>query len=98
MKEKNGFLQLENQFPLAGIGCFFKNWISPMVSASRKNLLTKEYCFKQRKIRFKIAGMENFFEKTFLLDEKTAYIGRISEKSKKIVPNSSDKSFKQTSL
>ena len=38
--------------------------------------------------------MENFFEKTFLLDEKTAYIGRISEKAKKIVPNSNDKSFK----
>ena len=37
--------------------------------------------------------MENLFENTFLLDDKTAYIGRNIWK-KKIVANSSDKSFK----
>ena len=36
--------------------------------------------------------MENLFENTFLLDDKTAYIGR--NIWKKIVANSSDKSFK----
>ena len=37
--------------------------------------------------------MENLFENTFLLDDKTAYIGK-KKKKKKIVANSSDKSFK----
>ena len=41
--------------------------------------------------------MENLFKNTFLLDEKTAMVG-ISEKSKKIAGNSSDKSFKQASV
>ena len=36
--------------------------------------------------------MDNLFKNTFLLDEKTALAG-ISEKSKTIVANSSDKSF-----
>ena len=42
MEEKNGLLQPENPFPLAGIRLFFLNWIS----TSRKNLQIKEYCFK----------------------------------------------------
>ena len=34
MEERNDFHQLENEFPLAGITLFFKNWIS----ASRKKM------------------------------------------------------------
>ena len=68
-----------------------------MVSNSRKNLQIKKYCFKKTENRFPLTGMENLFKNTFLLDEKTAMVG-ISEKSKKIVGNSSDKSFKQASV
>ena len=41
--------------------------------------------------------MENLFKNTFLLDEKMLTFAEISEKSKKIVGNSSDKSFKKAS-
>ena len=73
MEEKNGFHQPENQFPLAGIRLLFKNWIS---TSGKENVQIKEYCFKQTENRFPLAGMENLFKNTFLLDEKTAYIGR----------------------
>ena len=43
---------------------------------AEKNLQTKEYGFKSTENRFPSAGMENLFKSTFLLDEKTAYIGR----------------------
>ena len=42
----------------------------------KKNLQIKEYCFKQTENRFPLARMENLFKDTFLLDEKTAYLGR----------------------
>ena len=41
-KKKNGVHEPENEFPLEGIGLFFKNWLS----TSTKNLQIKEYCFK----------------------------------------------------
>ena len=41
-----------------------------------KNLQVKEYCFKQTENWFLMTGMENLFKNTFLLDKKTAYIGR----------------------
>ena len=68
-----------------------------MVSRSKKNLQIKEYCFKQTENSFSPAGMENLFKNTFLLDEKTAcqeYVKNL----KKIVADSSYKSFKQASL
>ena len=37
--EKNGFHWSENQFPLARIRLFFKNWISRFPQAEQ------EYCF-----------------------------------------------------
>ena len=43
---------------------------------SGKNLQIKQCCFKQTKNWFPLAGVKNVFKKTFLLDEKTAYIGR----------------------
>ena len=42
----------------------------------RKNLQIKEYCFRQTENRFPLAEMKNLFKNTFLLDKKTAYIGR----------------------
>ena len=41
-----------------------------------------------------MTGMENLFKNTFLLDKKLLTLAGISEKSKKIDANSSDKSFK----
>ena len=38
--------------------------------------------------------MDNLFKKTFLIDEKLLTLAEIFEKSKKIVANRSDKSFK----
>ena len=61
-----------------------------MVSTNRKNLQIIEYCFKLTENRFSLAGMENMFKR---IREKTALAG-ISEKSKKVVANSSDKCFK----
>ena len=46
MEEKNGFCKPENQFPPAGIELFFKNWISPMVSISRKKSPNKRILFQ----------------------------------------------------
>ena len=43
--------------------------------------------------RFPLAGMENLFKNTLVLDEKTSYLAEISEKSKKTIGNSNDKSF-----
>ena len=71
-EKKKDFHEPENQFPRAGIRLFFKNWIS----ASRKNLQIKKNCLKQTENQFPRAGMENPSEDAFLLDEKTAYIGR----------------------
>ena len=36
----------------------------------------KKMVSTSQKIRFPLAGMKNLFKNTFLLDEKTAYIGR----------------------
>ena len=41
-----------------------------------KNVQIKKYCFNQTENWFALAGMENLFKNTFLLDKKTAYIGR----------------------
>ena len=46
MEEKNGFHSLENQFPLAGMSLFLKNWISPMVSTRRKKSPNKRMLFQ----------------------------------------------------
>ena len=43
MEEKNSLHQPENQFPLAGISLFFKNWISP---SSRKKSPNKRVLFQ----------------------------------------------------
>ena len=68
-----------------------------MVSRSKKNLQIKEYCFKQTENSFSPVGMENLFKNTFLLDEKTA-CQEYEKNFKKIVADSSYKSFKQASL
>ena len=46
MDERNGFYQPESPFSLAGIKLFFKNWISPMVSTSRKKYPNKRILFQ----------------------------------------------------
>ena len=43
---KNGFNQTENQFTLAGIRIFFKNWIFSMVSTRRKKSPNKRILFQ----------------------------------------------------
>ena len=53
----------------------------------------KEYCFKYIENLFPLGGMENLYKKTILLDKKLLTVEVMSEKSKKIVANSSDKSF-----
>ena len=95
-KKKNGFHQSENQSALAGIR-FEKLGFRLWFPLAEKNLQIKEYCFKQTENWFPLAGIENLFKNTFLQDEKFALAG-ISEKLKKIVANSNDKSFKQASL
>ena len=50
----------------------------------------KEYCFNYTESWFPLAGMENSFKNTFLLDGKAG----ISNKSKKMVVNSSNRGFK----
>ena len=46
MEEKNGSHRPENQFPLAEIRLFFKNWISSIVSTSRKKSPNKRILFQ----------------------------------------------------
>ena len=46
MDERNGFYQPESPFSLAGIKLFFKSWISPMVSTSRKKYPNKRILFQ----------------------------------------------------
>ena len=45
-RRKNCFHLPENQFPLAGIRLYFKNWISFMVSTSRKKIQNKRILFQ----------------------------------------------------
>ena len=47
-----------------------------MVSSSRKKSPNKRILFQVTKNRLPLAGMENLFKNTFLLDEETAYIAR----------------------
>ena len=44
--------------------------------------------------RFPLAGMENSFKNTFLLDEKLLPLTVISKNPKKMVGNSNNKGFK----
>ena len=59
-----------------GITLIFKNLISPWFLLAEKNVQIKEYCFKQTRNGLQLEGTENLFKNTFLLHEKTAYIGR----------------------
>ena len=73
MEEKNGFHQPENQFPLAGIRLFFKNWIS----TSRKKSPNKRILFQvDRKLVSTSKNGEFVSGYVFARHEKTAYIGR----------------------
>ena len=79
---KKRFHQLENQFPLAGIRLFFKYWIFRFPKTGKKKSLNKRILFQLDRSRFPLAGMENSFNNTFLLDEKTASIDRNIQKIK----------------
>ena len=54
----------------------------------------KEYCFNYTESWFPLAGMENSFKNTFLLDGKAATIDRNIKKSKQMVANSNNNGFK----
>ena len=52
------------------------------LSANRKKIKIKEYCFNYTESWFPIAGMENSFKNKLLFDEKTASIDRNIQKIK----------------
>ena len=95
MEEKNGFNQPENQFPLAGIRLFFKNWIS----TSRKKMSKQKNTVSSRqKTSFHQQEWTICLRIRFYQTKKLLTLAEISEKSKKVVANSSGKSFKQAPL
>ena len=61
---------------------------------AEKNLEIKENCFKQTENRFPLVGIKNLFKNNVSTRRKNC-LPEIFEKSKKIVANISDKSFKQ---
>ena len=71
---KKWFLLPRKQFPLAEIRLFLKNCIS----TSRKTNPNKRVLFQvgRKSVSTSRNGMENLFKNTFLLDEKSAYIGK----------------------
>ena len=63
MEKKKKFPRAKkNQFSLAGIRLFFKNWISPMVSISRKKPRHKRILFQVNRISVSTSRNDEFVQ------------------------------------
>ena len=61
-KKKKVSTSQKNQFSLAGIRLFFKNWMSPMVSISRKKPRHKRIPFQVNRISVSTSRNEEFVQ------------------------------------
>ena len=82
------FLTVEAVFPASRNGIFtrrnkiFKHWSPSSGNNGFKENMSERVSFPLS--RTSVAGMENLFKNTILLDEKSAYVGRNIKKIKEI--------------
>ena len=94
ISQKISFHQQEQDF-------FFKNYISPIVSTSRKKSLNKIILFQiaRKSVPISVNGERRIHLRIpFQQPEKLLTLTGISEKVNEMIANSNNKSFKQASL